>query len=311
MRYYIIALLVMSLPTYAGSFDRISQKQWIHGSENCKSNTDPGIEIFQFNETTYILRQNKCVNFEAPFIYVLFGEHTVLVHDTGATVDEKKFPLYKTVTSLISARHQPDNSTPLRILVSHSHSHNDHTAGDSQFRGKANVKLIEPNERSMHSFFGFSDWPHGAAAIDLGQRRLNIVPVPGHLKDSIAIYDSQTQWLLSGDTFYPGRLYIDDWSAYLASIARLVDFTESNTVSVILGSHIEMSKQAGKAYSLGSTFQPNEASLVLSVQDLLVLHNKLTESGEDPKKTVLEKFVIHPLGFFHKLIAGTLKILGF
>ena len=35
---------------------------WIHGAQDCQTNTDPPIQIHRYNEHTYILRQNKCIN---------------------------------------------------------------------------------------------------------------------------------------------------------------------------------------------------------------------------------------------------------
>ena len=79
----------------------LDNKKWNHGSENCKSNITPALEVFRFDNTTFVLRQSKCVDYEAPFIYVLFGADTVLVLDTGATENTDEFPLYETVQSLI------------------------------------------------------------------------------------------------------------------------------------------------------------------------------------------------------------------
>ncbi|CAF1497115.1 unnamed protein product, partial [Adineta steineri] len=52
---------------------------WINGSMNCfdKSATRPDLDIFPINNDTYILRENKCINYEAPFMYLLFSNDTV------------------------------------------------------------------------------------------------------------------------------------------------------------------------------------------------------------------------------------------
>src|SRR5687767_10624791 len=131
----LIALAVAALPVYAGLSADLNDKVWIHGSADCSSNKDPAIEAFQFDAATYVLRQNKCVHFEAPFIYVLFGEHTVFVQDTGATADAAQFPLYDVVQELVAERQARPGAERLRLLVTHSHSHGDHTAGDAQFSG--------------------------------------------------------------------------------------------------------------------------------------------------------------------------------
>ena len=93
---------------------------------------------------------------------------------------------------------------------------------------------------------------------DLGERRLDIIPVPGHEATHIAVYDRQTGILLTGDTFYPGRLYIRDWRAYKASISRLVAFSQHHLIMHVLGTHIEMSNVPGRDYPQGSIYQPQE-----------------------------------------------------
>jgi glyoxylase-like metal-dependent hydrolase (beta-lactamase superfamily II) len=302
VKYLVIILAVLIAPSHANSLDSLNKKNWIHGSEDCNNNQDPAIDVFQFNESTYILRQNKCLNFEAPFIYVLFGEHTVFVQDTGATAEAELFPLYETIQKLITEASNSD----LNILVTHSHSHGDHTAADTQFLGKPGVTLIEPDAESVQQYFGFNNWPNGTANIDLGGRELTVIPIPGHQAESIAIYDPQTLWLLTGDTFYPGRLYIRDWDLYKSSIQRLVDFSTSNTISVILGTHIEMSKQAGKDYPMGSSYHPDEAALTLSVDELSLLNTSLNDLGSKPQQKVLSKFIISPMGTLQKYIGGFL-----
>ena len=59
--------------------------RWIHGSVCAAKNTDPRIQVLAYNEDTYIMRENPCVNWEAPFTYLLFGNHGALLIDTGAT----------------------------------------------------------------------------------------------------------------------------------------------------------------------------------------------------------------------------------
>ncbi len=223
MMKWIVALAVATLPAPAGLAAELSDKVWNRGAADCSSNQDPAIEVFQLDPDTYVLRQNKCVHFEAPFIYVLFGDHTVFVQDTGATADAAQFPLYDTVQNLIAQRTRRPGAEPLRLLVTHSHSHGDHTAGDPQFKGKPGVTLVEPDADAVREHFNFAKWPAGSATIDLGARQLVVLPAPGHQDESIAVYDAKTGWLLTGDTVYPGMLYIRDWNTYRSSIHRLVD----------------------------------------------------------------------------------------
>jgi glyoxylase-like metal-dependent hydrolase (beta-lactamase superfamily II) len=295
MTTWIIALAAALLPT-----------SWNHGAADCSSNKDPAIEVFALDADTYVLRQNKCVHFEAPFIYVLFGEHTVFVQDTGATAEAAEFPLYDVVQGLIAHR----GTEKLRILVTHSHSHGDHTAGDAQFRGKPRVTLIEPTAEAVRAYFKLASWPEGSATVDLGGRPLVILPAPGHQDESVAVYDARTGWLLTGDSVYPGLLYIKDWDTYRASIHRLAEFAKAHQVSAVMGTHIEMSRTPGKVYPRGSTFQPDEAALALSAEDLSGLDRSLQRAGAKPSEIVLTKFVVTPIGAFQRVVGNVLKWLG-
>lgn len=306
MKHLPIILALMISPAQANSLDRVNQKSWIHGAEDCNNNKDPAIDILQFTDSTFILRQNKCVHYEAPFIYVLFGEHTVFVQDTGATAEADKFPLYDTLQMLIAQWRKSHHEKALNVLITHSHSHGDHTAADIQFRHKPSVTLIEPNAKALHQYFGFDDWPNGLTSINLGKRELIVIPIPGHQEESIAIYDPHTRWLLSGDTFYPGRLYIKDWSAYKSSIERLLDFSETHEISAIMGTHIEMTNVPGEDYPAGSTFQPNEASLPLTLEDLLSLNKALNESGTRPQTKTMSKFILTPISRLQRILGGVI-----
>lgn len=284
----------------------LHQKKWIHGSADCKLNADPAIEVFRFDRSSYILRQNKCLSFEAPFIFVLLGEEKVLVLDTGATQSALDFPLYKTVRALIRERSEQDEKIGKEIIIIHSHSHSDHYKGDSQFEGKPNVILVEPNYLAMTQFFAFSKWPDGEASIELGSRKLIIIPTPGHQEEAISIYDPQTKWLLTGDTIYPGYIYIKNWDAYKKSIARLVSFSNTHEVSDVLGAHIEMTDRAGEYYPIGTTYQPNEAALALAPENLAALNSAL-ENTDKAQTIVLNEFIVAPMSTLQKTISNIVR----
>ena len=76
--------------------------RWIHGSVCAAKNTDPRIQVVAYNEDTYILRENPCVNWQAPFTYLLFGNHGALLIDTGATPEASYYPLRLTVDEIVS-----------------------------------------------------------------------------------------------------------------------------------------------------------------------------------------------------------------
>jgi hydroxyacylglutathione hydrolase len=305
MNKWMLALAAVALPACAALAGDLRDKTWIHGSQDCDSNKDPPIEVFQFDADTYVLRQNKCVNFEAPFIYVLFGEHTAFVQDTGATDDPAKFPVYDAIQNLAAQR-----ASRLRLLVTHSHSHGDHTAGDVQFKGKPGVTLIEPTAEAVQAYFKLPKWPEGTATIDLGGRALLVMPVPGHQDESLAVYDAKTGWLLTGDTVYPGFLYVKDWDIYRASIRRLAEFAKTHPISAVMGTHIEMTRTAGKAYPRGTTFQPEEASLALTADDLFALDQGLQRAGAKPQEITQAKLIVTPIGAFQRALGSFLKWIG-
>ena len=221
-------LLIMTLPITGSAQVDVENIKWIHGSADCSQNKDPFAQVIQHDSDTYIIRQNKCLNYEAPFIYLFIGTESALLVDTGASSDVS-FTLYGLVTEILDKR-KTKSGKPISLKVIHSHGHGDHTANDGQFLNKPGVELVKANKESLILFFQFNNWPDETKHFDLGHRELAIIPMPGHDNVSIAIYDPKTKWLLTGDTVYPGRLYIRDWSAFKNSIDRLILFCQTNEV---------------------------------------------------------------------------------
>ncbi len=276
--------------------------EWIHGSRDCAANSDPEIDVYAHDQTTFILRQNKCMTFEAPFIYVLVGKSKILVLDTGDIEDPSDFSLYETVRSVLGQGVIADKA----ILVIHSHSHGDHYRGDAHFVGKPNVTMVKPTGDDVRSFFDFKAWPNGQASVELGGRTLIVIPTPGHQEEAITIYDPQTKWLLTGDTLYPGYIYVKNWEEYKRSIMRLLLFSRSNDVTAILGSHIEMTSEPGKYYPIGTTFQPEEAVLDLAPDSLRELSNRLQEPY-DGKELVFDGFIVKPMNIIQRTLSNLVR----
>lgn len=296
IRYCIFSILfinLMSCKVLEKKLPKIDQMAWIHGVADCDKNTDPLIQVVQLNHSTWILRQNKCINYEAPFMYLFIGSNKALLMDTGATKDEKQFPLYETVSKLIETWEKENNSS-VELIVAHTHSHGDHVAADIQFRNKPKTTVVGLKIDEVKSFCNFQNWPLQNSKLDLGGRVIEFIPIPGHQIASVATYDKQTKILLTGDSFYPGRLYIDDWQAFKASTQRLCDFVSNHQVSYILGNHIEMTKTAGKDYPTGTTFQPDEHILPLQASDLFLLNISLKQLGDTPKREIHDNFIIFP-----------------
>src|SRR5205807_2545368 len=114
------------------------------------------------------------------------------------------------------------------LIVIHSHGHGDHTASDPQFQGLANVQFIAATPGEIQKATGIAAWPTEAGKIDLGNRVIDVIPIPGHNDASIALYDRSTGNLLTGDSLYPGRLYVPEAQipVYAASARRLAEFVK-------------------------------------------------------------------------------------
>lgn len=289
----IILLSFTSCSVLHKNLTNLNKIKWIHGTEDCKNNIDPPIQIVQLNYNTWVLRQNKCINYEAPFLFLFLGNKKALLMDTGATEDENKFPLYATVRKIID-NWEKKSGIKVSLVVAHTHAHSDHTAADGQFKNKENTTVAGLTVEEVTSFFKIENWPLKNSTIDLGDRILEIIPIPGHQDASVAVYDYETKILLSGDSFYPGRLYIHDWLSFKLSIERLTEFTTNHTISYLLGNHIEMTNQPGKDYPTGTTFQPFEHILPLKVRDLKELNKALIKIGDRPQYEVHNSFIIYP-----------------
>jgi hydroxyacylglutathione hydrolase len=272
---------------------------WIHGSDDCSTNSDLAFDVYAYDRTTYILRQNKCITFEAPFIYVLAGLDRVLVLDTGAVEESSDISLYDILAATLG--HEVMDSK--EIVIVHSHSHSDHYAGDTQFYDKNRVTLVKPNADAIKAFFDFEDWPDGEARVELGSRTLIVMPTPGHQEESITIYDPQTRWLLTGDTLYPGYIYVKHWDEYKKSIARLELFSESNNVTALMGSHIEMTSTPEHYYPIGTTFQPDEAPLDLGPGSLKKLNDRL-QGSNGKEELIFDDFIVAPMNGIQKTLSN-------
>ncbi|MEJ7912039.1 MAG: MBL fold metallo-hydrolase [Chitinophagaceae bacterium] len=271
----------------------LSAVKWIHGAAECASNKDVDIQIVRYDATTWILRQNKCSHYEAPFLFLLLGKDRAILMDSGASGDEKLFPLYETVRKLIATQTKASDQL-LPLILAHTHNHSDHKAGDKQFENKPGITVVGVEVADVQSFFQLTNWPLQNGQIDLGDRKIDIIPIPGHEKASIALYDHNTKILLTGDSFYSGRLYINDWLSYQESISRLTLFAQKHQVKYILGNHIEMTSQPGVDYPVGTKFQPDEPGLVLYVKDLELLHSSLQKLGANPARKIHDRFIIYP-----------------
>lgn len=243
---------------------------WIHGSRSRRRRTDPPLQVHQVAPGTFVMRQTKDLTFEAPFITLLVGQERALLLDTGATKDRQ---VRDSVDELVGT---------LELVVAHTHAHGDHIAGDGSFADRPQTTVVGTDPSEVKSFFGFSRWPDEVVTLELGDRAVEIFGIPGHHAASIAVYDGDTGLLHTGDTVYPGRIYVEDAPALLASLERLVAFAEGHDVEHVLGCHVEMTGTPGRDYPMGSRYQPDEPSPFMTPAQLRRVHDQYRTVADRP-----------------------------
>jgi glyoxylase-like metal-dependent hydrolase (beta-lactamase superfamily II) len=180
--------------------------------------------------------------FQEVISYLVVGRDRALLFDTGL--------------GLVPIRPVVDQLTRLPVEVLNSHTHFDHVGGNAEFdrilaldtaytrsntRGFPHAALAGEVEAASFCHgapkgadtagFHTRAWaPTGTVAdgdrIDLGDRVLEVLHVPGHTPDSIALLDRAHGLLWTGDSYYDGTiwLYVPETSLddYERSITRLV-----------------------------------------------------------------------------------------
>lgn len=173
--------------------------------------------------------------------YLIIGTDTALLFDTGNGIGNIKAIV--------------DQLTDKPVQVLNSHTHFDHIGGNHYFDkilsvstdfSVANSKglnnemvtmevsaealckgLPEGVTQENHQIrpFAITKKVKEGDVIDLGNRKLEILRIPGHTDDSIALLDREAGFLWTGDSFYEGPIWLyfpeTDLAAYRKSIARL------------------------------------------------------------------------------------------
>jgi glyoxylase-like metal-dependent hydrolase (beta-lactamase superfamily II) len=286
---------------------------------------DTAVQVHRLSPDSFVIRQSLGTSFEAPFIYLLFGTERAILVDTGAVVDDSAradaaiLPLRAVVDGLVSewlalgrARVPLDS---YELVVAHSHAHGDHVAADGQFADRPNTVVVGHDVASIRSQFRIADWPRGSGSLDLGGRSLEVLPIPGHHAASIAIYDPHDRLLLTGDTVYPGRLYIDDFPAFLTSLDRLAAFVGAHPVTAVLGAHVEMSTSPRRDFAIGTSRHRGEAALPLGPDDVRAIAAAARASGGRPGVHRFDGFTLwigpcRTEQLKHRVRSGSARILG-
>jgi glyoxylase-like metal-dependent hydrolase (beta-lactamase superfamily II) len=186
--------------------------------------------------------------------YLIVGASQALLFDTGMGIAD----LRKVTTEL----------TPLPVIVLNSHTHHDHVGGNWQFNTVSGMdtdftrhNALGSRDEAQHEIApgqycgelptGFDpqtyetrpwkiqQYRHDGDRLDLGGRTLEILATPGHTPDAICLLDRANGLLFTGDTFYPGTIWLyrdeTDLTAYASSIRRLAALAPE--LKIVLGAH--------------------------------------------------------------------------
>lgn len=230
------------------------EAQWIHGHPRGEPD-GPLLQVRRVDDDTFVLRQSMSVTAEAPFMYLLIGTQRALLLDTGDSKDPADCPLRETVDHLLAGR-------DVDLVVAHSHGHYDHRRGDAQFTDRPRTQIVPIDVEGVQEFFGFTEWPSQVVEFDVGGRPLVITGAPGHDQRSIVVVDLSRQIMLSGDTLYPGRIYVQDLVALQDTFGRMTTLVRRNDITRILGGHNELAAD-NTDFPIKSRFHPGEHPLPL------------------------------------------------
>ena len=287
-----VSIALASDPDGAGLQPGVMPVSFKTGGPNCATLAD--WEVHEYNEDFYVLRESGCIDAEKPFLYLIFGEQKALLEDTGVG----KVQIAPMVMDVLAKWAKRKNHAPVSLVVIHSHGHGDHTAGDPQFQALPGVQFIAAKPEEIQKATGIASWPKGLGKLDLGGRVIDVIPIPGHNDASIALYDRRTGNLMTGDSLYPGRLYVPqaEIPTYTASARRLADFVRdaSHPVAHVLGTHIEQSQTPNLDYKRGTVYQPQEHVLELTRAHVFELEAAFKKMDGRPEKIVYPEFSVVP-----------------
>ena len=213
---------------------------------------DPWFEVYRVRSDVYAIYEPHQA--EEAISYLILGKTRAALFDTGLGIGDLK----KVVTAL----------TGLPVVVLNSHTHDDHVGDNWQFsdvlgmdtpftltnaqgsvadaQGELTPGSIcgalptgfDPKAYSTRPF-KITRWIHDGDTVDLGGRVLRIVSTPGHTPDSICLLDEANGLLWTGDSYYPGTIWLKrpetDLDAYERSMARVAALAPR--LHLVLGSH--------------------------------------------------------------------------
>lgn len=205
-----------------------------------------------------------------PGVFAIYEPHQAEEVISYLIVGSRQALLFDTGMGIAGIRAVARQLTQLPVVVLNSHTHYDHVGGNREFSDILGMDTAFTRERAAKGYFnevmraevspenlcgalpkGFdADAYHvppfriartvrDGTVLDLGGRKLEVIAVPGHTPDSIALLDRANRLLFTGDTFYVGPIWLfepeTDMAAYARSAARLAALADE--VELLLPAH--------------------------------------------------------------------------
>ena len=177
-------------------------------------------EVIQIDSNTWRIEEGMVR------MFILEGEEKALLIDTGMNIPDAK-EIAKTVTS-----------KPLELM--NTHADRDHISGNGAFEEFYMSPAEEENYRNAGGT-GCLIHVKENDIIDLGNRPLEIIDIPGHTPGSIAILDVNKRILIAGDSVQNGNIFMfgkyRNIDEYILSMKKLL--TYQDRFDVVFPSHGE------------------------------------------------------------------------
>ena len=255
-KWWVAALSLVALALWAGSERRVLFMVYFEWQSDgapppLKAAPDEGAQSTWFDD--YFT-----VELLAPGIYAIGEPRYHQANYNYLVTGAERAVLFDAGPGVRDIRPVVDSLTRLPVTFVPSHFHYDHIGADLTFERIAVVNLPYLRARAPDNQLtltsrehlggaeGFaaptwhvSEWLDVGAAIDLGDRSLEVLYTPGHTGDSISLWDAENAVLLSGDYLYPGYLYgflpNSSMGDYLWSAERLLTLLPQHVA--IYGAH--------------------------------------------------------------------------
>jgi len=244
-------------------------------------------EVYQVDPNVYAIYEPR--QWQEVISYLVIGRERALLFDTGMGIAG-----IRTVVSALTDR---------PIVVLNSHSHHDHVGDNHAFtrvlaldlpytrnhaRGSPHAEVageVAPGALCGALPAGFDSatyrvrpWQvtgtvHDGSRIDLGERSVEVMHIPGHAPDAIALRDEANGLLFTGDTFYEGPIYVfgpgADFGAYTRSVERLASLAApprklltAHNVAVSDAHFLSALRDAVRAIASGAATGARDSTLV-------------------------------------------------